>query len=164
MMTEKNDWGSRPEDLDGCPFCKEIGYENEYSIKILDLKASSWRLCRDQGNLGACLLIFTLRHSETLDDLTIEEYLTYCCDLHLASRCVKNVFQPDHLNYALLGNVVPHMHWHLIPRYKSESRWGRPIWTTNRADMRRFFPEPEAYVKMCNDLRAEALRLTGGKA
>jgi diadenosine tetraphosphate (Ap4A) HIT family hydrolase len=34
------------------------------------------------------------------------------------------------VNIESLGNVVPHLHWHIIPRYVGDSRWGMPIWTT----------------------------------
>jgi len=37
---------------------------------------------------------------------------------------------PDHVNVESLGNVVPHLHWHVIPRYLDDARWGMPIWTT----------------------------------
>ena len=40
------------------------------------------------------------------------------------------------MNYCSLGNVVPHLHWHLVPRYRSDPRWGSPIYTTDMADMR----------------------------
>ena len=29
---------------------------------------------------------------------------------------------------ASLGNVVPHLHWHVVPRYRADPRWGAPIW------------------------------------
>ena len=32
----------------------------------------------------------------------------------------------------LLGNSMPHLHWHLVPRYMSDPMWGRPIWAGNR--------------------------------
>jgi diadenosine tetraphosphate (Ap4A) HIT family hydrolase len=35
-----------------------------------------------------------------------------------------------------LGNTVPHLHWGLIPRYKNDRRWGHPIWTTERSEMK----------------------------
>jgi diadenosine tetraphosphate (Ap4A) HIT family hydrolase len=41
-----------------------------------------------------------------------------------------SVTQPDHINVESLGNVVPHLHWHIIPRYVDDPRWGMPIWTT----------------------------------
>ena len=36
--------------------------------------------------------------------------------------------KPDHINIASLGNVMPHLHWHIIPRYRADPRWGGPIW------------------------------------
>ena len=36
--------------------------------------------------------------------------------------------QPDKVNLASLGNVVPHLHWHVIARYKWDARWPAPVW------------------------------------
>ena len=41
-----------------------------------------------------------------------------------------SVMRPDHINVESLGNVVPHLHWHIVPRYVGDPRWGMPIWTT----------------------------------
>ena len=38
------------------------------------------------------------------------------------------VLRPDHINIESLGNVVPHLHWHIIPRYAGDPRWGNPVW------------------------------------
>jgi diadenosine tetraphosphate (Ap4A) HIT family hydrolase len=32
------------------------------------------------------------------------------------------------MNYECLGNSSPHLHWHLIPRYIDDPRWGQPVW------------------------------------
>ena len=40
-----------------------------------------------------------------------------------------NLFKPAKMNYELLGNMVPHMHWHLVPRFTSDPLWPRPIWS-----------------------------------
>jgi diadenosine tetraphosphate (Ap4A) HIT family hydrolase len=34
------------------------------------------------------------------------------------------------MNVESLGNIVPHLHWHIVPRYVGDARWGMPIWTT----------------------------------
>jgi diadenosine tetraphosphate (Ap4A) HIT family hydrolase len=35
---------------------------------------------------------------------------------------------PDKVNLASLGNVVPHLHWHVIPRWRDDSHFPLPIW------------------------------------
>jgi diadenosine tetraphosphate (Ap4A) HIT family hydrolase len=32
------------------------------------------------------------------------------------------------MNVESLGNLMPHLHWHVIPRYRNDGRWGQPIW------------------------------------
>ena len=47
-----------------------------------------------------------------------------------SARLMRVVLAPDKINLASLGNVVPHLHWHVIPRWKDDSRFPRPIWAT----------------------------------
>jgi len=154
-----DDWGNQPTNSKDCPFCGVIPDEHEYMIKIANLGISTWCLSRDQGYEGVCLVIFNSRHVETIDDLQTDEYQKYCEDLYVASICVKEVFAPDHMNYALLGNVVRHLHWHIIPRYRSEYRWGMPIWTTTRAEMQRSFLQPGEYKSICEELRKALVKI-----
>ena len=41
---------------------------------------------------------------------------------------VREQFQPDKVNLASLGNVVPHLHWHIIPRFKDDAHFPAPVW------------------------------------
>lgn len=157
-MNANDDWGDRPSDLTECPFCSPMAETDSHSLLIQELDVSWWRLSRDQGNRGACLLIFKIRHAETVEDLSPDDFLRYCRDLHFASRCIKELFRPDHVNYALLGNVVPHLHWHIIPRYKSEPRWGKPIWTTRRGEMQQKYLSQEEYELLLHSLRVCATK------
>jgi diadenosine tetraphosphate (Ap4A) HIT family hydrolase len=38
------------------------------------------------------------------------------------------MMHPDKINLASLGNVVPHLHWHIIPRWLDDSYFPLPIW------------------------------------
>jgi diadenosine tetraphosphate (Ap4A) HIT family hydrolase len=48
-------------------------------------------------------------------------------DMVLAAQALENVFRPDKMNFQLLGNVVPHLHVHLVPRYYGDPAPGHPI-------------------------------------
>lgn len=44
------------------------------------------------------------------------------------SQCLEQVFQPDKLNIAALGNIVPQLHIHHIARFSSDACWPAPVW------------------------------------
>jgi len=44
------------------------------------------------------------------------------------SHCLEQVFQPDKLNIAALGNIVPQLHIHHIARFSSDACWPAPVW------------------------------------
>jgi diadenosine tetraphosphate (Ap4A) HIT family hydrolase len=43
-------------------------------------------------------------------------------------RALRKALQPDKINLASLGNLVPHLHWHVIPRWRDDSHFPAPIW------------------------------------
>jgi diadenosine tetraphosphate (Ap4A) HIT family hydrolase len=54
-------------------------------------------------------------------------------DLHLhemteVARAIASAFAPAKMNYEALGNGVPHLHWHLIPRYDTDPHPRGPVW------------------------------------
>ena len=49
------------------------------------------------------------------------------------SRCLEQVFQPDKLNIAALGNVVPQLHIHHIARFTGDACWPSPVWGATTA-------------------------------
>lgn len=73
---------------------------------------------RNQNQLGKVFLVLK-RHETDVANLSDDEVLA----LWTAIRSVKDVlvsqFQPDHFNYAFLMNQDPHVHLHVIPRYKT---------------------------------------------
>ena len=51
------------------------------------------------------------------------------------AKALYDVFQPAKINYELLGNMVAHMHWHLVPRFRTEPLWPRPIWAESHTEL-----------------------------
>jgi diadenosine tetraphosphate (Ap4A) HIT family hydrolase len=89
---------------------------------------------------GYCRVVWH-RHVAEMSDLT-ETDARHVMDVVLATeRAVRHVVQPDKINLASLGNLVPHLHWHVIPRWKDDSHFPAPIWAaTQRAGTLRHAP------------------------
>jgi len=121
--------------MDKCPFDPPRAANNEHWDFIGALSISSLYLSKNQTYRGYSLLIFDARHVEWLDQLSAEEWSAFALDLSTAHRAICEAMRPDHMNVELLGNVIKHLHWHIVPRYRSDPRWGGPIWTTAQADM-----------------------------
>ena len=43
-------------------------------------------------------------------------------------RAQREVLEPAKINLASLGNLTPHLHWHVIPRFADDSHFPQPVW------------------------------------
>lgn len=92
------------------------------------LNFSTLYLFGDQRFRGYCLLVFDRCHAESLDELTPVNFQGFMSDLQTSVKALRQALNPDHMNVEQLGNSIPHLHWHIIPRYRTDPRWGRPAW------------------------------------
>jgi diadenosine tetraphosphate (Ap4A) HIT family hydrolase len=118
-----------------CPLCLPRPDDCDHWIKVAKLSASTLYLDRNQTYRGHCQLIYDEAHVEGLENLPPDDFARLADDLHRAAGAISQVCRPDRMNYVSLGNVVAHVHWHLVPRYKSDPRWGAPIYLSNVAEM-----------------------------
>ena len=119
----------------GCPFDAPRAASTDQWEHVATLACSSLYLPKNQTYRGHCILVLDLRHATRPDQLTRREWQSFCDDLHLAQHAIERVVCPDHMNVASLGNVMPHLHWHIVPRYEHDPRWGAPIWSFDLASM-----------------------------
>jgi diadenosine tetraphosphate (Ap4A) HIT family hydrolase len=119
----------------GCPLDAPRAESNAEWDLVVPLSISSLYLAKNQTYRGQCLLIFDPRHAARPDELSAQEWAALSADLYASVGAVMRALRPDHVNVAALGNVAPHLHWHVIPRYLGDPRWGAPVWTTAVADM-----------------------------
>ena len=115
----------------GCPFDAPRADSTSHWDLVVRLTVSSWYLPHNQMYRGHGVLVFDPRHVTRLDELSGDEWLAYAADLHRVVATIVRVCKPDHMNVESLGNLVPHLHWHVIPRYKNDGRWGQPIWAAD---------------------------------
>lgn len=118
-----------------CPFCSPREDVNAFWEKIETLNETSLYLSKDQRFKGRCLLILNGGHQIGFTQLEKERAMTMFEDLRIASLAIEKATGCELLNVASLGNQIAHLHWHIIPRFKNDARWGAPPWTTHSDDI-----------------------------
>lgn len=126
-MADKTKWESLVAGA-GCPLDSPRPPKNEYWDLVAPLAVSSLYLIKNQTYRGQCQLIFDSRHVARVDQLSRPEWISLASDLFTAQQAIMRVVKADHVNIESLGNVVPHLHWHIIPRYVGDPMWGAPVW------------------------------------
>ncbi len=107
--------------------CREIFLPEEY--RIGELAVSTAALFPDQSFRGRCLV--TLReHYTELFQLTPAMRTAFLEDVSQVAEVIARAVAPAKINYELLGNLVPHMHWHIIPRFREDGMYPKPIWAS----------------------------------
>src|SRR3954452_19651216 len=68
-----------------------------------------------QYHTGYCILV-SRQHASELSQLSADVRRGYLDEMCQLAAAIESCFRPHKLNYELLGNQVPHLHWHLFPR------------------------------------------------
>jgi diadenosine tetraphosphate (Ap4A) HIT family hydrolase len=77
---------------------------------------------------GFCRVIWN-RHVSEMTDLSYGERDHLMSLVFAVEEAVRHVMHPDKVNIAALGNIVPHIHWHVIPRYKDDAFFPGSAWS-----------------------------------
>lgn len=105
--------------------CKAIFLPEDY--RIAELSVSTAALFPDQAFRGRCLVTLGEHYTE-LFQLTPAMRTAFLDDVTRTAEAVFRALKPIKMNYELLGNQVPHMHWHIIPRFREDGVYPKPIW------------------------------------
>lgn len=68
------------------------------------------------------------KHIAEMSNLTDDERQLLEKVLLTVEKVVREQMQPDKINWAQFGNMVPHLHWHIIARYRDDSHFPESIW------------------------------------
>jgi diadenosine tetraphosphate (Ap4A) HIT family hydrolase len=85
-------------------------------------------LVNDSDLPGFCRVIWN-QHVSEMTSLSYSEREHLMSLVFAVEEAVRHVMQPDKMNIAALGNMVPHIHWHVIPRYKDDAFFPGSAWS-----------------------------------
>jgi len=92
----------------------------------------------DQTDFPGFIRVIWNAHRREMTDLSSSERTHLMRIVFVVERVQRDVMHPHKVNLASFGNVTPHVHWHLIPRYEDDAHFPDPIW----AQRRRTTPAP----------------------
>lgn len=111
--------------MNGCELCESLGGELLWRDELC-------RVIRVGGVEGAafpgyCRVVWHA-HVAEMSDLVAVERAHLLGVVNAVEMALRALVRPDKINLASLGNVVPHLHWHVIPRWCDDSHFPAPIW------------------------------------
>ena len=74
------------------------------------------------------LRVISCRHVPEMSDLSPDERTELCRILEIIEHTILSELHPDKINLAQFGNMVPHLHWHLIARWKDDTHFPECPW------------------------------------
>lgn len=101
--------------------------ETEYGSRIFAGEVSDAYLQKVGIQRGYSVVIWRGRHVAEPTQLSEDEASTYWLELLNVGRALEAHLEPVKLNYDLLGNSLPHLHTHVIPRYSDDPKPGWPF-------------------------------------
>jgi diadenosine tetraphosphate (Ap4A) HIT family hydrolase len=84
---------------------------------------------------GFCRVILK-RHAREMTDLEPAERDGLMAVVYAVESAVRETMKPDKMNIASLGNMTPHVHWHVVPRFADDRHFPTPIWAVPQREAR----------------------------
>ncbi len=107
-----------------CPLC-------DARAETLVWRDGSCRVIRvaDPDYPGYCRVVWH-DHVREMSDLTAADQRHLLNVVLATETALRRLMQPDKINLASFGNVVPHLHWHVIARFRDDRHFPEPVWGT----------------------------------
>lgn len=109
-----------------CEYCLEAGGEvlwQDGECRVV--------LAPEPDFPGFCRVIWQ-RHVKEMSDLAPDAQDRLMKIVFTVERNLREMMSPEKINLASLGNMTPHLHWHVIPRFADDSHFPAPVWAAAR--------------------------------
>jgi diadenosine tetraphosphate (Ap4A) HIT family hydrolase len=112
----------------GCPSCADGRPQStSFGERYFAGELCDAYLARADIQRGLTIAVFRGRHVVEPTELTDDEAARYGREVLRVGRAIEAAFSPVKVNYNVLGNSVPHLHTHIVPRYADDPRPGWPF-------------------------------------
>ena len=130
-----------------CPIC--VAQNEEILLQTPNLRVIA---VHNEANAPAFCRVIWQHHVAEMTDLQPAERAELMDVVYKVEAAMRQVLQPEKINLASLGNVVPHLHWHVIARFQDDACFPAPIWAAATREATFRLPEnwPSQVKRMLN--------------
>ena len=128
-----------------CEFCASPG------VAIIWQNAVCRVVRADEPDYPGFVRVILQRHAREMTDLEASERERLMAVVWAVEAAVREAMEPDKMNVASLGNMTPHVHWHVIPRFSDDRHFPTPIWAAPRRE-RAANPDREARARRLGEI------------
>jgi len=93
------------------------------------------------------LKIFTQTSYKEMSEVPAEVKFEIYYLLDIIEKEMLSYYHPDKINIASFGNYVPHVHWHIMARFKEDSYFPEPMWGTKQRETTLQLPSFETFCQ-----------------
>lgn len=114
--------------MSNCILCQETGgtliYQNDF-IRVINA---------NEPHYPAFTRVILQQHKAEMTDLTMTDRHRLMDYVYLVEQVQRECLSPDKINLAQFGTMVPHLHWHIIPRFKWDLHYPSAFWSSPAHD------------------------------
>jgi len=107
-----------------CIYCAKDQRLTDLMIEICELDASKVYLFKEQTYKGRSVVAYKKEHKNEIFELSEEELIQYTKDVARVAKAISKAFNPGKINYGAYGDKMPHIHFHIVPKYEDKPKWG----------------------------------------
>ena len=108
-------------------------YENDLVILEIEPSEIPW------------VKVFTQRKIKEFSECTATEKTEIFRIIDIVEKSMLNYFVADKINIASFGNLLPHVHWHVMARFEGDSYFPEPMWGTQQRESQLDLPNFEVF-------------------
>lgn len=112
--------------VSSCELCHSAGEEPLWQDELCRVV-----LVEDRDYPGFCRVILN-QHVSEMTDLDAQARQRLMDVVYAAEQALRQLMQPAKINLASLGNITPHLHWHVIPRFADDKHFPGSVWSEAR--------------------------------
>ncbi|GFP76946.1 HIT family protein [Clostridium fungisolvens] len=106
-----------------CFYCEKDERLDNLMLKVTKLDVSTLYLFKEQTYKGRCVVAYD-NHVNELFEISESELALFMKDVATAAKAIKTAFGADKMNLGAYSDKLPHLHFHVVPKYKDGYSWG----------------------------------------